>query len=372
MEGVWDLLTTCWSSLHLPFLSTLPAQDIFFSNRKFRVIQQLGEGGYSFVYLVKELPTVDALHVHCQRYALKKMLVSTGEQLINAQQEIDVLRQSRHPHIIPLLEASIVPEGFGEGEIHTVYMLFPWFREGTAVDVVSRLCNAHSRLSPFNVLDIFRQVCEGVAALHKTGYTHRDIKPHNILLEKRIQGEEGEGTHVSNSASVAMLSTIPEVSDEELDPDDCQNAVSYNAVLTDFGSVGPAEVSISTRQQALILQEEAQALCSMPYRAPELYDVPSSCVIDEKIDVWSLGCTLYFLMYGVSPFEGVLNEAGGSLALAVMNGRVTWPKPPTEHYPEELHSLVVYCLDTNLETRPGLQDLIDRVKDALKGGLPAS
>ena len=61
-----------------------------------------------------------------------------------------------------------------------------------------------------------------------------------------------------------------------------------------------------------------QALCSAPYRAPELYDVPSPGTITPRIDTWSLGCTLYYLMYGVSPFERVLNEAGGSLALAVV------------------------------------------------------
>ena len=34
------------------------------------------------------------------------------------------------------------------------------------------------------------------------------------------------------------------------------------------------------------------------FRAPELFEVPSNCVIDEKTDVWSLGCTLYAMAYG--------------------------------------------------------------------------
>lgn len=77
-------------------------------------------------------------------------------------------------------------------------------------------------------------------------------------------------------------------------------------------------------------------------------------------------------MYGISPFEGVLNEAGGSLALAVMNGKVTWPKTSVAHYPQELHSLVVYCLDTNMKTRPRLKDLVEQVKDIMKSGVLAS
>ena len=34
-------------------------------------------------------------------------------------------------------------------------------------------------------------------------------------------------------------------------------------------------------------------------RAPELFEVPSECVIDSKTDVWSLGCTLYAMAYGM-------------------------------------------------------------------------
>ena len=59
------------------------------------------------------------------------------------------------------------------------------------------------------------------------------------------------------------------------------------------------------RRQALEVQEEAEAHSSAPYRAPELFDVPSRCSIDERTDVWSLGCLLYFVMYGCSPFEKV-------------------------------------------------------------------
>lgn len=72
--------------------------------------------------------------------------------------------------------------------------------------------------------------------------------------------------------------------------------------------------------------------CTAAYRAPELFDVPSQCTIDEKVDIWSLGCTLYFMMYGESPFEKALNERGGSLALAIINAQVWthlgWPYLP--------------------------------------------
>ena len=74
-------------------------------------------------------------------------------------------------------------------------------------------------------------------------------------------------------------------------------------------------------------------------------------------------------MYGVSPFERVMSESGGSLALAVANGRIQWPKPPIRHYPPEIHALVVSCLDTNPQTRPLTSELVIRVRNILTEGL---
>eukprot|EP00121_Abeoforma_whisleri_P010443 Awhi_evm1s9632 len=44
-------------------------------------------------------------------------------------------------------------------------------------------------------------------------------------------------------------------------------------VLIDFGSMCKARVKIKNRREAMILQDDAAERCSMPYRAPELFDV---------------------------------------------------------------------------------------------------
>ena len=59
----------------------------------------------------------------------------------------------------------------------------------------------------------------------------------------------------------------------------------------------------------------------MPYRAPELFDVKTGQTLDEKVDIWSLGCTLYAATYGHSPFE----VEGASIAMAVASGRYKHP-----------------------------------------------
>ena len=52
-----------------------------------------------------------------------------------------------------------------------------------------------------------------------------------------------------------------------------------------MSSCAPARKKISSRTEALLLQEDAAQNCSMPYRAPELFDVPSDSTIDERTDV---------------------------------------------------------------------------------------
>ena len=89
-------------------------------------------------------------------------------------------------------------------------------------------------------------VLQGILQFHQHSppWAHRDIKPANVLL--------GPGD-------------LP--------------------VLMDFGSTAIARKKINTRQEALLLQEDAAQNCSMPYRAPELFDVPSNATIDERTDV---------------------------------------------------------------------------------------
>lgn len=60
---------------------------------------------------------------------------------------------------------------------------------------------------------------------------------------------------------------------------------------------------VSTRKDALMLEDEASVVCSAPYRPPELTSVEPGAVIDERVDVWALGCTLYAMAFGHSPFE---------------------------------------------------------------------
>lgn len=99
----------------------------------------------------------------------------------------------------------------------------------------------------------------------------------------------------------------------------------------DFGSCTEAREQICGQPEAQRLQDWAEERCSMTYRAPELFHVQSYCMIDERTDIWSLGCVLYAICFFKCPYD-VIYEKGDSVALAVLSGHVDFPErsPYTE------------------------------------------
>lgn len=126
---------------------------------------------------------------------------------------------------------------------------------------------------------------EGKAPGETRAYAHRDIKPGNIMVD-----DDGE-----------------------------------KPILMDLGSLAPSPTPITSRSLALALQDTAAEHSTMPYRAPELFDVKTGSVIDTKVDIWSLGCTMYACLVGKSPFEARSDETGGSLSICVLSGDWRWP-----------------------------------------------
>ena len=116
-------------------------------------------------------------------------------------------------------------------------------------------------------------------------YAHRDIKPGNIMID-----DDGR-----------------------------------TPILMDLGSLAPSPTPITSRSLAIAVQDTAAEHSTMPYRAPELFDVKTGSVIDTKVDIWSLGCTMYACLVGKSPFEARSDETGGSLSICVLGGDWRWP-----------------------------------------------
>lgn len=332
-----------FSGLNALYDSVNGGGDVWINENRYRILRQLGEGGFAYVYLVKEMVTTDASaaagglankvkdpsHLSDDgTYAMKKVLIQNNEQLEMVREEIRVSSLFSHRNLLPLLDHAIIAvKANQEGSWkHEAYLLFPVHLDGTLLDHVKVMKAKREFFSTSDVLQIFYQLCAGLKHMHslEPPYAHNDVKPGNILITRR----KGQ----------------PPL-----------------AILMDFGSARPARKQIHSRSEALQLQEWAAEHCSAPFRAPELWDCPSHADIDERTDVWSLGCTLYAIMYGVSPFEYALGESGGSLQLAIVNAQIKWPAGPNPPYPDALHQFVKWMLQPQAAVRPRIDDIVIHV-----------
>ncbi|KAJ6848070.1 putative serine/threonine-protein kinase [Iris pallida] len=323
--------------------------DVWINDNRFRIVRQLGEGGFAYVFLVKEVSPVASADSSASAgggglagrklknpshvsedgtYAMKKVLIQSEEQLALVREEIHVSSLFNHPNLLPLLDHAIIAvKGTKEGSWkHEAYLLFPVHLDGTLLDNSKVMLTKKEFYPTLTVLQIFRQLCAGLKHMHSFDppYAHNDVKPGNVLI-----------THRKGQPPLA--------------------------ILMDFGSSRPARKEIRSRSEALQLQEWAAEHCSAPFRAPELWDCPSHTDIDARTDVWSLGCTLYAIMYGESPFEYVLGESGGSLQLAVMNAQIKWPAGPDPPYPEPLRQFVHWMVQPQPAVRPYIDDIVVHV-----------
>ncbi|XP_020103727.1 serine/threonine-protein kinase 16-like [Ananas comosus] len=323
--------------------------DVWINENRFRILKQLGDGGAAAVFLVKELVPAAAAaaaapggagglarkkgvspsHISADgTYAMKKVLIQSEQQLELVRQEIGISSQFSHPNLLPLLDHAIIAvKGTQEGsKNYEAYLLFPVHLDGTLLDVTKVTQEKNEFLSTINILQIFRQICAGLKHMHSFDppYAHNDVKPENVLI-----------THRKGQPPLA--------------------------ILMDFESARPARKAIRSRSEALQLQEWASEHTSAAYRAPELWECPSNADIDERTDIWSLGCTLYAMMFGKSPFEDALNEAEENKHLVVRNPEIKWSPGPDTPYPESLRQFIVWMLQPQPAVRPHIDDIIIHV-----------
>lgn len=77
------------------------------NGRSYKIEKLLGEGGFSFVYLIRDTSSG-------RLYALKKILVTSGQEGVKeAMREVEAYRRFRHTNIIKILDSSVVQDGDG-------------------------------------------------------------------------------------------------------------------------------------------------------------------------------------------------------------------------------------------------------------------
>ncbi|TFY55998.1 hypothetical protein EVJ58_g7903 [Rhodofomes roseus] len=289
-----------------PNKGTLVAgQTIAVNKYTVQVERYLSQGGFAHVYLVRTAtPVINTTH-----HVLKRIAVPNEGMLTEVKKEVDIMRILKgHPNIVYLIDAAWhrLPNGMYE-----VFILMEYCAGGGIIDMMNR--RLRERLTEPEILTIFCDVCEGLAAMHslKPPLLHRDLKVENIL-----------------QASATLYK------------------------LCDFGSATPVQKVPSNVQEIRMLEADLNRHTTLQYRAPEMVDVYLRRPVDEKSDVWALGVLLYKLCYYTTPFE----EHG---PLAILN--VQYKIPPYPVYSQQMNTLIASMLREHGAQRPTVFELLDHV-----------
>ncbi len=207
----------------------------------------LGTGGMAVVYKARDLQR--------ERRVAIKVLRAEVAQLIGAERfrrEITVASGLSHPNILPLLDSGESVDG--EGRI-TPYYVMPLIEGESLAERIRR----ETRLNVTDALRITREILDALQYAHAQGVIHRDIKPGNVLLS------------------------------------------ADHAVVADFGLARTFSSADSVSDVSTAITISGFAVGTPAYMSPE--QALGDTGVDVRTDLYSLGCVLYEMITGVTPFD---------------------------------------------------------------------
>ncbi len=236
---------------------------------RYKIRQEIGEGGMGTVYFAEQLRPVR------RRVALK--LIKRGMDSRNVLARFDSERQAlalmEHPNIARVLDAGTTADGR------------PFFVMELVKGVpITEYCDAH-RLDVPARLALFRQVCQAVQHAHQKGIIHRDLKPSNILVESHDDRP------------------VPKVIDFGLAKATSGLRLTEQSLFTAFGGVAGTPL----------------------YMAPEQASF-NALDVDTRADIYALGVILYELLAGSTPIR---RETMQRAAIDEMLRVIREDEPPT-------------------------------------------
>ena len=213
---------------------------------KYRLLELIGSGGMSAVYLA------DHTLMHRKRAikVLPKKRVNDASYLERFLLEAQATASLDHPNIVRAYDID------KEGDVHYLVM------EYVVGQDLQSMVRSQGYLSFEVAANYVIQAARGLQHAHDAGLIHRDVKPGNLLVDDK---------------------GVVKVLDLGL------------ALFSDAG------------RESLTLMHNENVLGTADYLAPE--QALSSHDVDSRADIYSLGCTLYFLLTGHAPFpEGTLAQ----------------------------------------------------------------
>ncbi|MEO1524728.1 MAG: protein kinase [Planctomycetota bacterium] len=224
----------------------------------YRILRMLGRGAMGAVYQAKQV----SLDRDVALKTIRGRLADNPTSLARFTREAYAAAQLTHHNVVQIYD-------FGEDDGQH-YFSMEWVRGGTLSDLVRE----KGCIDPKLAAGYIAQAARGLQFAHRSGMVHRDVKPGNLLLS-----EDG----VVKVADLGLVK-IP----DELDPE----------------SSGEEMASTSSRQSGTQVTMQGSAVGTPAYMAPE--QSSDATTVDHRADIYSLGCSLFYLLAGRSPFDGTV------------------------------------------------------------------
>ncbi|XP_008334591.1 cyclin-G-associated kinase-like isoform X2 [Cynoglossus semilaevis] len=285
-------------------------QMVELGDLKLRIKRVIAEGGFAFVYEAQDMSSG-------KDFALKRLLSNDEEKNKEIIQEVCFMKKlSGHPNMVQFSSAaSISKDESDTGQAE--FLILTELCKGQLVDFMKRV-EQRAPMSCDTVLKIFYQACRAVQHMHKQKppIIHRDLKIENLLI--------------SNQGTVK---------------------------LCDFGSATTVshypDYSWSAQKRSMV-EDEITRNTTPAYRTPEMIDIYSNFPINEKQDIWALGCILYLLCFKQHPFED-------GAKLQIVNGKYSIPQNDVQY--TVYHELIRSMLKVNPDDRLSITELVNQLQE---------
>ncbi|MCS6850683.1 MAG: protein kinase [Gemmataceae bacterium] len=227
------------------------------------LLERLGEGGMGNVFKARHqrLDRIVALKL------MRKEHVNNPLAVRRFRREIQAAAQLSHPNIVTAFDAD---------EVNGIHFFVMEYVDG--IDL-GRLVKETGRLPVAMACDFIRQAALGLQHAYERGMVHRDIKPANLLVAG-VKGPVSGTIKGPDLQDWAALQPTVKILDMGLARLVCANDSGESTQLTQDGRV----------------------VGTPDFMAPE--QARNSHTIDIRADLYSLGCTFYYLLAGQVPFPG--------------------------------------------------------------------
>jgi eukaryotic-like serine/threonine-protein kinase len=272
---------------------------------KHKLLGHLGSGGMSTVYLAEHtlMHRRDAIKV------LPSHRVEDSSYLDRFYLEAHALTQLDHQNIVRVYDIG------NNGGTPAVHFMVMEYIEGQDLQ---RLVDAAGVMPYTTAGNYIAQAADGLAHAHAAGLIHRDIKPANLLV---------------NPKGVVKILDLGLAKFEETDE----------------------------KKASLTVANDENVMGTADYLAPE--QALDSHTVDSRADIYSLGCTLYFLLTGHPPFPD------GTLPQRLMMHQTKEPPAITKDRPDCPPELIAICKKMMAKRTKDRYQTASEVRDDLAGWL---